>query len=298
MLEWQVAISCKYIERIIKSTTSSTSSSSSWALEPFHLSFSYLTLQETPGIQGILCPWRKEEGDRGWGTEGLLCRRGDNERGFTPFGLNKSTPPPPALFTHTLLNCLPAHGRGGAECWTPPFSVSGDASMSWALFFLFFGWGEEKYSHLPSPCFTDWIWLWYPKPLAWTRGDLPPCSGLDTPRVLLVDRNQFKWWPFQSVSSVLLQPLKPSPRTAVSVSWAILHIITAWNISHSEMLDINITLPFKSVEIPFCNTVPPYGLCWCGRHQSCRAAYSLQGSFQRTQHNQSDKKTVWCDFKH
>lgn len=92
--------------QIIKSTItssdlsfSSSSSSSSWAFGPFYLSFSYLTLQETPGIQGILCPRRKEEGDRGWGSKGVGCRRGDNARGSTSFGFNKS--PSNTFHTHT-----------------------------------------------------------------------------------------------------------------------------------------------------------------------------------------------------
>lgn len=83
------------------------------ALAPLHLSFSYLTLQETPGIQGILCPWRKKEGDSEWGSEGVGCRRKDNAKGSTLFGFNKS--PLPTLSTHTHTSQAPPGSRKG---WT------------------------------------------------------------------------------------------------------------------------------------------------------------------------------------
>lgn len=60
-----------------------------WTFAPLHLSCSYLTLQETAGIQDILCPGRKEEGAVGgrasgsWGREGgeaALVREVEGER--------------------------------------------------------------------------------------------------------------------------------------------------------------------------------------------------------------------------
>lgn len=62
---------------------------------------SYLTLQETPGIRGILPPQEKEGAEEGWAAGGETMRGGS-----TRFRFNKS---PLDHFTH------PDHGRGGAE---------------------------------------------------------------------------------------------------------------------------------------------------------------------------------------
>lgn len=82
---------------------------------PFHLSFSYLTLQETPGIQDILCPRRKEEGGREgrgsvWGG-GVGCR-GDKARGSTLLAFNKRHPQR-FPYTYTRSSQTPPGSRKG-----------------------------------------------------------------------------------------------------------------------------------------------------------------------------------------
>lgn len=70
---------------------------------PFHLSFSYLTLQETPGIQDILCPWRKEEGGRGEAASGGGVQGRQSKR-FHSARPQWEAPPTLSIHIYTLLS--------------------------------------------------------------------------------------------------------------------------------------------------------------------------------------------------
>lgn len=155
------------------------------ALAPLHLSFSYLTLQETPGIQGILCPWRKKEGDSEWGSEGVGCRRKDNARGSTLFGFNKS--PLPTLSTHThftrtswlkegvdlrAVRQCGVKGKAGERKKMHP-TTNSTTTRPFSVFSGMPACPEPRFSHrerggktllLTDPTSLLCIWLWHQKP--------------------------------------------------------------------------------------------------------------------------------------